>query len=107
MNNVTKLVQLSDQDLVTKTLRDHITGKIDLTPVQVQSINILAKASEMFTTKIEQVKPQRTTEELTAAVKEKLQILLENKDGIYLDENGKLYPDAEPWQPECKKKVSK
>ena len=103
MNNVTKLVQLSDQDLVTQTLRDHITGKIDLTPVQVQSINILAKASGMYTTRIEEVKPQRSPEELRAALKEKLLILKENAGGIYFDENGNSYPDK-PWQPECMKK---
>ena len=107
MNNVTKLVQLSDQDLVTKTLRDHITGKIDLTPVQVQSINILAKVSGMFTTKIEQVKPQRSPEELRAALKEKLLKLKENAGGIYFDENGKAYNEDNPYQPAYKKKAVK
>ena len=107
MHNVTDLIELSDQDLVTKTLRDHIEGKVDLTSAQVQSINILAKASGMYTTKIEEVKPQRTSAELNAALKEKLLKLKENKDGIYLDKNGKLYPDAEPWQPECMKKEAK
>ena len=83
MHNVTDLIELSDQDLVTKTLRDHITGKIDLTPVQVQSINILAKASGMFTTKIEEVKPQRSSEEIKKQRKKSLKDLLEDKDGIY------------------------
>ena len=83
MNNVTDLMELSDQDLVTKTLRDHITGKIDLTPVQVQSVNILAKASGMFTTKIEEVKTQRSSEEIREHLKKSLKDLLEDKDGIY------------------------
>ena len=83
MNNVTKLVQLSDQDLVTKTLRDHITGKIDLTPVQVQSINILAKASGMYTTRIEEVKPKLSPEELRVKLRKSLKELFEDKRGIY------------------------
>ena len=83
MNNVTDLIELSDQDLVTKTLRDHIEGKVDLTPVQVQSINILAKASGMYTTRIEEVKPKLSPEELKVKLTKSLKELFEDKRGIY------------------------
>ena len=54
--------ELSVQELVTKTLRDHITGEVDLSSAQVQSINILAKASGMYTTRIEDVTPMSSEE---------------------------------------------
>lgn len=83
MNNVTDLIELSDQDLVTKTLRDHIEGKVDLTSAQVQSINILAKASGMYTTRIEEVKPQLSSAELREKLRASLMELKENARGIY------------------------
>ena len=35
---------VSSQELVTRTLRDHISGTIDLESTQVQSLSILAKS---------------------------------------------------------------
>jgi len=62
---------VSSQDLVTKTLRDHITGAIDLEPTQVQSLSILAKTSGMYTTRIEDV-TERSSDDIATDLKRKL-----------------------------------
>lgn len=62
---------VSSQELVTQTLRDHITGKIDLEPTQVQSVSILAKVSGMYTTRIEDV-TDRSSTDIEADLKRKL-----------------------------------
>ena len=62
---------VSSQELVTRTLRDHITGKIDLEPTQVQSVSILAKVSGMYTTRIEDV-TDRSSTDIEADLKRKL-----------------------------------
>ena len=62
---------VSSQDLVTKTLRDHITGTIDLEPTQVQSLSILAKTSGMYTTRIEDV-TERSSDDIATDLKRKL-----------------------------------
>ena len=71
--------ELSDKDLVTQTLRDHITGEVDLTSAQVQSVNILAKASGMYTTRIEDVTPM-SSEDLRDRLRRKLEYLAD-EDG--------------------------
>ena len=83
MNKVSDLTELSDQELVTKTLRDHITGSVDLTSAQVQSINILAKASGMYTTRIEAVTPV-SAEEAKERLRQKLEEL---KESLIEDKN--------------------
>ena len=62
---------VSNQDLVTRTLRDHITGTIDLEPTQVQSLSILAKTSGMYTTRIEDV-TERSSDDIATDLKRKL-----------------------------------
>tara|TARA_R110002020_G_scaffold210959_2_gene417192 strand:- start:117 stop:578 length:462 start_codon:yes stop_codon:yes gene_type:complete len=62
---------VSSQDLVTRTLRDHITGTIDLEPTQVQSLSILAKTSGMYTTRIEDV-TERSSDDIATDLKRKL-----------------------------------
>ena len=62
---------VSNQDLVTRTLRDHITGAIDLEPTQVQSLSILAKTSGMYTTRIEDV-TERSSDDIATDLKRKL-----------------------------------
>lgn len=62
---------VSSQDLVTRTLRDHITGAIDLEPTQVTSLSILAKTSGMYTTKIEDV-TERSSDDIENDLKRKL-----------------------------------
>tara|TARA_R100001163_G_C4867801_1_gene71046 strand:- start:27 stop:473 length:447 start_codon:yes stop_codon:yes gene_type:complete len=62
---------VSNQDLVTRTLRDHITGTIDLEPTQVQSLSILAKTSGMYTTRIEDV-TERSSDDIASDLKRKL-----------------------------------
>lgn len=62
---------VSSQDLVTRTLRDHITGAIDLEPTQVTSLSILAKTSGMYTTKIEDV-TERSSDDIANDLKRKL-----------------------------------
>ena len=74
MNKVSDLTELSDQELVTQTLRDHISGEVDLTSAQVQSVNILAKASGMYTTRIEDVTPM-SSEDLRDRLRRKLEDL--------------------------------
>ncbi|MDB3993869.1 hypothetical protein N9478_10320 [Gammaproteobacteria bacterium] len=74
---------LTDKELVTQTLRDHITGDIDLISAQVQSANILAKASGMFTTRIEEVKTQLSSDELRDKLRESLLELKANVNGYY------------------------
>jgi hypothetical protein len=63
--------QVSSQELVTRTLRDHITGMIDLEPTQVQSLSILAKTSGMYTTRIEDV-TERSSDDIASDLKRKL-----------------------------------
>ena len=62
---------VSSQELVTRTLRDHITGTIDLEPTQVQSLSILAKTSGMYTTRIEDV-TERSSDDIANDLKRKL-----------------------------------
>ena len=62
---------VSSQDLVTRTLRDHITGAIDLEPTQVTSLSILAKTSGMYTTRIEDV-TERSSDDIANDLKRKL-----------------------------------
>ena len=62
---------VSSQELVTRTLRDHITGTIDLEPTQVQSLSILAKTSGMYTTRIEDV-TERSSDDIATDLKRKL-----------------------------------
>lgn len=69
--NVNMARNVSSQDLVTKTLRDHITGTIDLEPTQVQSLSILAKTSGMYTTRIEDV-TERSSDDIANDLKRKL-----------------------------------
>ena len=76
-------MELSDKELVTKTLRDCITGEIKLDATQVQSISILARASGMYTTKIEEVRAPRSSAEIRKELEESLRDLFEDKDGVY------------------------
>ena len=62
---------VSSQELVTRTLRDHITGTISLEPTQVQSLSILAKVSGMYVNKIEDV-TERSSNDIEADLKRKL-----------------------------------
>ena len=69
-------------DLVTRTLRDHITGTIDLEPTQVQSLSILAKTSGMYTTRIEDV-TERSSDDIASDLKRKLsQLALVTDDDV-------------------------
>ena len=73
---------VSSQDLVTRTLRDHITGAIDLEPTQVTSLSILAKTSGMYTTKIEDV-TERSSDDIENDLKRKLsQLALVDSEGV-------------------------
>ena len=62
---------VSSQELVTRTLRDHITGTISLETTQVQSLSILAKISGMYVNKIEDV-TERSSNDIEADLKRKL-----------------------------------
>jgi len=62
---------VSSQELVTRTLRDHISGTIDLESTQVQSLSILAKVSGMYTTRIEDV-TERSSNDIENDLKRKL-----------------------------------
>ena len=62
---------VSSQELVTRTLRDHITGTISLEPTQVQSLSILAKVSGMYVNKIEDV-TERSSIDIETELKRKL-----------------------------------
>ena len=74
--------QVSSQELVTRTLRDHITGMIDLEPTQVQSLSILAKTSGMYTTRIEDV-TERSSDDIASDLKRKLsQLALVTDDDV-------------------------
>jgi len=62
---------VSSQELVTRTLRDHISGTIDLESTQVQALSILAKVSGMYTTRIEDV-TERSSNDIENDLKRKL-----------------------------------
>ena len=62
---------VSSQELVTRTLRDHITGTISLEPTQVTSLSILAKVSGMYVNRIEDV-TDRSSTDIEADLKRKL-----------------------------------
>jgi len=62
---------VSSQELVTRTLRDHISGTISLEPTQVTSLSILAKVSGMYVNKIEDV-TERSSNDIEADLKRKL-----------------------------------
>lgn len=62
---------VSSQELVTRTLRDHISGTVDLEPTQVQALSILAKVSGMYTTRIEDV-TERSSNDIENDLKRKL-----------------------------------
>ena len=62
---------VSSQELVTRTLRDHITGTISLEPTQLTSLSILAKVSGMYVNKIEDV-TERSSIDIETELKRKL-----------------------------------
>ena len=62
---------VSSQELVTRTLRDHITGTISLEQTQIQAVSILAKVSGMYVNKIEDV-TERSSNDIEADLKRKL-----------------------------------
>ena len=62
---------VSSQELVTRTLRDHISGTIDLESTQVQALSILAKVPGMYTTRIEDV-TERSSNDIENDLKRKL-----------------------------------
>ena len=62
---------VSSQELVTRTLRDHITGTIDLEPTQVQSLSILAKTSGMYVLRHEDI-TERSSDDIANDLKRKL-----------------------------------
>ena len=78
---------VSSQELVTRTLRDHITGAIDLEPTQVTSLSILAKTSGMYTTRIEDV-TERNSEDIAGDLKRKLGELALIADDVADEESG-------------------
>jgi len=78
---------VSSQELVTRTLRDHITGAIDLEPTQVQSLSILAKTSGMYTTRIEDV-TERSSDDIANDLKRKLGELALIADDVIDEESG-------------------
>ncbi len=78
---------VSSQELVTRTLRDHITGTIDLEPTQVQSLSILAKTSGMYTTRIEDV-TERSSDDIAGDLKRKLGELALIADDVADEESG-------------------
>ena len=78
---------VSSQELVTRTLRDHITGAIDLEPTQVTSLSILAKTSGMYTTRIEDV-TERSSDDIASDLKRKLGELALIADDVIDEESG-------------------
>ena len=72
---------------MTRTLRDHITGTIDLEPTQVQSLSILAKTSGMYTTRIEDV-TERSSDDIAGDLKRKLGELALIADDVADEESG-------------------
>ena len=79
---------MSSQELVTRTLRDHITGTISLEPTQVQSLSILAKVSGMYVNKIEDV-TERSSNDIEADLKRKLsELALLTDDDSDVDVSG-------------------
>jgi phage terminase small subunit len=78
---------VSSQELVTRTLRDHITGAIDLEPTQVQSLSILAKTSGMYVLKHEDV-TERSSDDIASDLKRKLGELALIADDVIDEESG-------------------
>ena len=79
---------VSSQELVTRTLRDHITGTISLEPTQVQSLSILAKVSGMYVNKIEDV-TERSSIDIETELKRKLsELALVTDDDSDIDVSG-------------------
>lgn len=79
---------VSSQELVTRTLRDHITGTISLEPTQVQSLSILAKVSGMYVNRIEDV-TERSSNDIEADLKRKLsELALLTDDDSDVDASG-------------------
>ena len=79
---------VSSQELVTRTLRDHITGTISLEPTQVQSLSILAKVSGMYVNKIEDV-TERSSIDIESELKRKLsELALVTDDDSDIDVSG-------------------
>ena len=62
---------VSSQELVTRTLRDHISGTVDLEPTQVQALSILAKVSGMYVLRHEDV-TERSSNDIENDLKRKL-----------------------------------
>ena len=79
---------VSSQELVTRTLRDHIPGTISLETTQVQSLSILAKISGMYVNKIEDV-TERSSNDIEADLKRKLsELALVTDDDSDVDVSG-------------------
>jgi len=79
---------VSSQELVTRTLRDHITGTISLEPTQVTSLSILAKVSGMYVNKIEDV-TERSSIDIETELKRKLsELALVTDDDSDVDVSG-------------------
>jgi hypothetical protein len=78
---------VSSQELVTRTLRDHITGAIDLEPTQVTSLSILAKISGMYVNQVS-ITEERSSDDIASDLKRKLGELALIADDVIDEESG-------------------
>ena len=80
--NAIKANALNDRELTLDSVRRCLKGEITLNTDQIASANILAKASGLFVTRIEDVTPQSSTE-ITAMLERKLSELQLTDDELH------------------------
>lgn len=80
--NAIRANALSDREITLSAVRRCLLGEITLNTDQIASANILAKASGLFVTRIEDVTPQSSTE-ITAMLERKLSELQLTDDELH------------------------
>jgi DNA-directed RNA polymerase subunit F len=80
--NAIRANALSDREITLSAVRRCLLGEITLNTDQIASANILAKASGLFVTRIEDVTPQSSTE-ITAMLERKLSELELTDDELH------------------------